>query len=81
MMVADPRNEQEGGGDDALPAAPRNPSRPDSIAGGGMRRGSLEGLEVATSWEIRFIAGDRRGGDGCGCWGGPGWLAASGERR
>lgn len=39
-MVADPRNEQDGGGGDALPAAPKNPSRPASIAGRDAR-GSL----------------------------------------
>jgi hypothetical protein len=43
VMVADPRNEQEGGGGEALPAATRNPSRPDAIAGGDAR-GQLGGI-------------------------------------
>jgi hypothetical protein len=39
VAAADPRNEQEGGGGDALSAAPKNPSRPVSIAGGDVRGG------------------------------------------
>jgi hypothetical protein len=49
VMVADPRNEQEGGGGDALLAAPRNPSRPDSIAGGGMREAAWR------DWKWRLL--------------------------
>ena len=61
--AADPRNEQEGGGGgDALSAAPKNPSRPVSIAGGDVR-GGYEGLGAVASWGSRFIVGDCRIGE------------------
>ena len=63
--AADPRNEQEGGGGgggDVLSAAPKNPSRPVSIAGGDVR-GGYEGLGAVASWGSRFIVGDCRIGE------------------
>ena len=64
VAAADPRNEQEGGGGggDALSAAPKNPSRPVSIAGGDVR-GGYEGLGAEASWGSRFIVGDCRIGE------------------
>ena len=51
-----------GGGGDALSAAPKNPSRPVSIAGGDVR-GGYEGLGAVASWGSRFIVGDCRIGE------------------